>query len=76
MARPPNSPGVPGLEEGVGVGGGPVDGEGGAVEEDDEEGFAGGGDGLEELLLGGGELDVCAVAAGEAFDVDGHLFAL
>ena len=53
----------------------PVDGEGAAVEEDDDEGFAGGREGFEELLLRGGELDVGAVAAGEAFDVNGHLFA-
>ena len=67
--------GVPGFEDGVGVLLRPVDGDGGAVEEDDDHGFAGGGDLLEHGLLGGGEFDVGAIAAGEAFDVDGHLFA-
>ena len=53
----------------------PVDGEGGAVHEDDDERFAGGLRGFEKLLLRGGQRDVGAVAAGEAGDVDGHLFA-
>ena len=53
----------------------PVNGEGATVEENDDEGFAGGGDSFEKLLLSGRELDVGAVSAGEACDVEGHLFA-
>ena len=53
----------------------PGDGEGGAVHEDDNERFAGGFGGFKELLLCGGQRDVRAVSAGEAGDVDGHLFA-
>ena len=43
--------------------------------QDDDEWFAGGFGGFEQLLLCGGQRDVGAVAAGEAGDVDGHLFA-
>src|SRR5262249_24334450 len=67
--------GIPGFEDGVGVLLGPGDCEGGAVHEDYDEGFAGGFGGFKELLLGGGQGDVGAVASGEARDVHGHLFA-
>ena len=53
----------------------PVDGEGAAVLQDDDERLAGGRDGFEKLLLRGGQVDAGAVAAGEAFEVDGHLLA-
>ena len=46
-----------------------------AVHQHDDERFAGGFGGFEKLLLRGGEGDVGAVAAGEAGDLDGHLFA-
>ena len=48
---------------------------GAAVEHHDDQRLAGGGDGFEHLLLDFGEFDRGAVAAAEAFDLDGHLFA-
>ena len=53
----------------------PVDRERAAVLQDDDERLAGGGEGFEQLLLRGGQIDGGAVAAGEAFELDGHLFA-
>ena len=67
--------GIPGFEDGGGVLLRPVDGEGAAVLQNDDERLAGGGDGFEKLLLRGGQVDAGAVAAGEAFEVDGHLLA-
>jgi hypothetical protein len=67
--------GVPGFEDGGGVLLGVVDGDGAAVLEDDDDGFPGCGEGFEELFLDGGEGDGGAIAAGEAIEFDGHLFA-
>ena len=75
MACPPDWPGIPGFEEGLGVVFCPVDGERAAVEQDDDHRLAGFGDSFEHLLLDVGEVDVRAVAAGEALGVHLHLFA-
>src|SRR6185437_10573606 len=66
--------GIPGFENGGGVLLRPVDSECAAVLQNDDERLAGGGDGFEKLLLHGGQLDAGTVAAGEAFEMHGHLF--
>ena len=72
---PPDWPGYQASRRASGVLLCPVDGEGAAVQQDDDDGLAGFGDGFEKLLLDVGQVDVGAVAAGEALGVDFHLFA-
>ncbi len=67
--------GIPGFEDGGGVLLRPVDRERAAVLQHDDERLAGGSDCFEKLLLRGGQVDAGAVAAGEAFEVYGHLLA-
>ncbi len=57
MAVPPSSPGYQASRMACGVLLRPVDGEGAAVLQDDDERLAGGGDGFEEFLLYGGQVD-------------------
>jgi len=58
--------GIPRFQNGGGVIVGPVDGEGAAAREDDDERFACDRESFEELLLRGGESDICAIAAKES----------
>ena len=75
MAVPPASPGYQRFEDGCGMLLSPVDGECAAVLQDNDERLASGGDGFEQVLLRGGEIDGGAVAAGEAVEMNRHLFA-
>src|SRR5581483_2366674 len=69
-------PGIPGIENRVGVSIDPVDGERAAVHENDGEWFAGGRDGFDEIFLRLRQIDAGAVSTEEARFADGHLFAL
>ncbi len=51
------------------------DGERAAAGEHDDQRLAGGLQGLEQVALDPGQADVGAIAAGEAFQLDGHLLA-
>ena len=53
----------------------PGQGDRAAAHQDHDDGLSGGCDGFEEILLGCGQDNLGAVAAGEAVDLDGHLFA-
>ena len=67
--------GVPGFENCGGMFVGPVERYGAAALQHDDERLAGGGEGFKQFLLWRGQVEAGAVAAAEAGNLDGHLFA-